>query len=126
MAEFWPHVAIILYRIRNTDHAFLVKVMRTACISCLCGTIIETIVVMYLFGSLWYRWTLPFKIVTPILHTVFSAAQLWGAKNFYSMWQSQKKKLAEQKKDEHLEGGSVEPGSVEVVETVQADAGKKA
>jgi len=109
IAEFWPHVAIILYRVRNTDHAFLVKVMRSACISTFCGTIIETIVVMWLFGSLWDRWTLPFKIVTPMLHVIFSAAQLWGSRNFRSMWLSQQRKLREQQAQQKTETGSMEP-----------------
>lgn len=46
---------------------------------------------MWLWGSLWDRWTLPFRVVTPILHVIFSAAQLWGAKNFFKMWKEQKK-----------------------------------
>ncbi|KAF2012273.1 hypothetical protein BU24DRAFT_426129 [Aaosphaeria arxii CBS 175.79] len=95
IAEFWPHVAIILYRVYPKDHHFLSRVFLFSFISTLSGTVIETIVVMWLFGSLWHRWTLPFKIVTPLLHVVFSAAQLWGAKNFRSMWLRQKSLLKE-------------------------------
>ncbi|KAK7177716.1 hypothetical protein PSPO01_16238 [Paraphaeosphaeria sporulosa] len=100
IAEFWPHIAIILYRVYPTDHNFLRKVFRFGCITTFAGTVIETITVMWLFGSLWHRWTLPFKVVTPILHVVFSAAQLWGAKNFRSMWLERRKLLREQKQHE--------------------------
>ncbi|KAF2467497.1 uncharacterized protein BDR25DRAFT_327349 [Lindgomyces ingoldianus] len=93
IAEFWPHVTIILYRIYPTSHFFLSKIFRAAFFSTLCGTIIETIVVMWLFGSLWERWTIPFKVVTPMLHVVFSAAQVWGSWNFWKMWQREKKTL---------------------------------
>jgi O-antigen/teichoic acid export membrane protein len=99
IAEFWPHVAIILYRMYPRDHNFLRKVFLAAGIVTFAGTILETIFVMYLWGWAWDRWTLAFKVVTPILHIIFSAAQVWGAYNFYKMWKKQKQLLKEQKLD---------------------------
>jgi hypothetical protein len=49
---------------------------------------------MWLFGSLWHRWTLPFKIVTPLLHILFAAAQLWGSYVFWRLWQREKARVA--------------------------------
>ncbi|CAI6338175.1 unnamed protein product [Periconia digitata] len=106
VAEFWPHVAIIQYRIYPDAHAFLKKVFRFCCISTFAGTVIETITVMWLFGSLWNRWSLSFKVVTPLLHVVFSAAQLWGAWNFRCMWLKQKKLAEGGKKDEEARPAS--------------------
>jgi hypothetical protein len=54
---------------------------------------------MYLFGSLWTRWTIAFKVTTPMLHVLFASAQLWGSYNFYRMYKRQERLLAE------LEGG---------------------
>ncbi|KAH6616841.1 hypothetical protein C7974DRAFT_53365 [Boeremia exigua] len=105
VAEFWPHVAIILYRVYPTRHDFLAKVFCFSCISTFAGTVIETITVMWLFGSLWDRWTLPFKIVTPLLHAIFSAAQLFGARNFRSMWLHQKRLRDEQRQTEGIAAG---------------------
>lgn len=51
---------------------------------------------MWLFAGLWSRWTLSFKVATPILHVVFSVAQLWGAIIFRRMWKHQEKLLAEE------------------------------
>jgi hypothetical protein len=65
------------------------------------STLIETVVVFFFWGWSWDRWTVGFKIATPMLHVLFSAAQLWGAYNFYSMWQVQKKAL--RSKDGSLE-----------------------
>jgi hypothetical protein len=93
IAESWPHIAIILYRVYPTDHKFLSRVMLSATIITAIGSTVETIVVMYFWGHAWDRWSLTFKIVTPILHVIFTAAQGWGSWNFYKMWQSQKKKL---------------------------------
>lgn len=55
----------------------------------LTGTITETIVTMYMFGSVWNRWTLAFRITTPMLHVLFAAAQLWGSWNFFCLYQRQ-------------------------------------
>ncbi|GME25359.1 hypothetical protein BKCO1_7100024 [Neofusicoccum parvum] len=102
VAEFLPHIAIILYRIYPTEHEFLVKVFRASCFTEFIGTTTETAIVMWLFGSLWSRWTLPFKIITPILHVIFSAAQLWGAIIFRRMWKQQESKVYEKKRESQL------------------------
>lgn len=38
---------------------------------------------MWIFGTLWEKWNLAFKIVTPSLHVLFTVAQLWGAWVFW-------------------------------------------
>jgi len=89
VAEFLPHVSIILYRVYPDRHNFLRKLFRAACGTTLTGTTAETIVTMWLFGSLWSRWTIAFKVTTPMLHCLFAAAQLWGSWNFYKMYKKQ-------------------------------------
>jgi hypothetical protein len=95
ISEFLPHLAIILYRVFPNSHMFLCKLFRTACLTTLVGTIFETIVTMYLFGQLWHRWAIAFKIATPMLHIAFSAAQLHGTHIFYRMWRKQERILRE-------------------------------
>jgi hypothetical protein len=56
----------------------------------LVGTTLETVVVFWLWGSLWDQWTIPFKVVTPILHALFSAAQLFGAWVFWQLARKEK------------------------------------
>lgn len=91
VSEFLPHVSIILYRVYPDSHAFLGRVFFTSMITTLVGTTAETVVTMWLFGSLWNQWTTAFKVSTPMLHLLFAAAQGWGSWNFYKMWQRQKK-----------------------------------
>jgi len=93
LAEFIPHVVMILYRVYPTSHLFLAKLFQVACITTFIGTISETILVMYMFGILWSRWPLSFKIVTPTLHLAFSAAQFHGTMIFYRLWQKQEQQL---------------------------------
>ncbi|CAF9943860.1 MAG: hypothetical protein ALECFALPRED_001582 [Alectoria fallacina] len=89
VCELLPHIAIILYRLYPTRHLFLSRLFCFAFATTLFGTISETLVIFYLFGSLWPQWQLAFKIVTPILHCAFSATQLHGSHIFYRMWKRQ-------------------------------------
>jgi len=95
MAEFIPHVALILYRVYPTSHLFLAKLFQFTCITTFLGTISETVLVMYMFGILWNRWPIAFKIITPLLHVAFSAAQLHGSRIFYLIWRKQEQQLNE-------------------------------
>jgi hypothetical protein len=91
VSEFFPHISIILYRVYSTKHIFLYKLFLISAITTFCGTILETILTMYLFGSLWDRWTMAFKVVTPMLHVLFASCQLWGTWNFYKMMKRQER-----------------------------------
>ncbi|KAF2148067.1 hypothetical protein K461DRAFT_330072 [Myriangium duriaei CBS 260.36] len=95
VAEIWPHLAMIIYRVRPTDYKNLMRIFLASVALELIGTLVETVIVMNIFGSVWGRWPISFKVVTPILHTLFSLAQLWGARVLYSMYRQQKK-LAQQ------------------------------
>ncbi|KAJ7662954.1 hypothetical protein B0H17DRAFT_1093040 [Mycena rosella] len=100
MGWFLPHLTIILYRVYPDSHHFLATLFRVACFTTLVGTTAETIVAMYLFGQLWSRWTLSFKIATPILHVAFSAAQFHGTRIFYRMWKKQERIIRDQPDEE--------------------------
>ncbi|KAJ7219160.1 hypothetical protein GGX14DRAFT_18839 [Mycena pura] len=100
IAEFLPHLTLILYRIYPNSPGFLLAIFRVACLTTFLGTISETMVAMYLFGQLWSRWTLSFKIATPVLHVAFSAAQFHGTHIFYRMWQKQKRIIRDRRDEE--------------------------
>lgn len=73
-------------------HARMSRIFLSVAIMEVCGTTLETIVVFWLWGSLWDKWTLPFKIVTPILHLLFSCAQAWGAWVFWNLSRKEARK----------------------------------
>ncbi|KAF2430331.1 hypothetical protein EJ08DRAFT_679151 [Tothia fuscella] len=106
LAEFWPNLAMILYRRYKGRHALLSKVLLITAIVTVIGTVSETIVIMWLMAQSWSRWSLVFKISTPIFHTVFMAAQIHGSRNLYSMYKSQKSKRAEEAAVIELEMGA--------------------
>jgi hypothetical protein len=92
---------LILYRVYPTSHSFLANIFKFACITTFIGTVSETILTMYIFGILWSRWPLSFKILTPMLHIAFSAAQFHGTRIFYAMWRKQEQQLKEAKDSEN-------------------------
>lgn len=89
VCEMLPHIAMILYRVYPDSHKFLCRLFMFACFTTFGGTIFETIVTMYLFGSLWDKWQTAFKVATPILHIAFCAAQLHGSRIFFLQWRKQ-------------------------------------
>ncbi|KAJ5825001.1 hypothetical protein N7447_007341 [Penicillium robsamsonii] len=89
--ELFPHLAIVLYRIFPDRHHFLSNLFLFSCFSTALGTAAETVVTMWLFASTWDRWRLAFKVVTPILHVAFSAAQIHGSLVFWRMYRRQKR-----------------------------------
>jgi len=103
IAEFLPHVALILYRVFPTRHVFLANVFRIACFTTLLGTISETVLAMYFFGLLWDRWALGLKISTPMLHIAFSAAQLHGSRIFYCIWKKQERLMKQADEEKVVE-----------------------
>jgi hypothetical protein len=112
IAELWPHISMILYRTHNDDPYFLSKVFTATSALELFGTTVETIIVMYLFGTSWSRWSLSLKIVTPILHTLFSVAQLWGVWVFWKLAQQQKERSKQSSKEIGKNEVSVEVSSI--------------
>lgn len=111
ISEFFPHVAIILYRIFPERHRFLSRVFLLSCLTTATGTLCETIVTMWLFGSLWNRWRLAFKVVTPLLHIAFSAAQIHGSLVFWRMYQRQQRYIREG--DEEMNTAKIQTKLVE-------------
>ena len=95
LAEGWLNLAFVLYRLRPNSHQFLVYLFASTCAITIIGSTIETIVIMVLFGQSWEKWALEFKIITPILHVIFTLAQLHGSKILFLMYKKQKSIIAE-------------------------------
>lgn len=111
IAELWPHLAMIVYRTHASNHLLLSRIFYLTMYLELFGTTAETIIVMWLFGSLWDKWALSLKIATPFLHTLFSAAQLWGAWIFYKLAKEQRRKHEDSIKDKDEEAiGELDKG----------------
>jgi hypothetical protein len=120
LAEGWLNLAFILYRLRSNDHNFLSYLFASTCIITVLGSVAETIMIMTLFGQSWDKWEIEFKIVTPILHIVFTLAQLHGSRILFAMYKKQKRYLAEE--DRILMDPERTAGSKKDVEEAEKEA----
>jgi hypothetical protein len=96
LAEGWLNLSFILYRLYPESHNFLKHLFLSCCLVNVFATIAETILIMTLFGQSWEKWELSFKIVTPILHFIFTLAQLHGSKILFIMYKKQARYTAEE------------------------------
>lgn len=67
---------------------------------------------MWLFGSLWDRWQIAFKVVTPLLHIAFSAAQIHGSIVFWKMHRRQQRYLEQDADLELIRGITVSSSEI--------------
>ncbi|CAI6331690.1 unnamed protein product [Periconia digitata] len=92
-----PHATFIMYRLYPTSHATLYRWFTIATIVMLLSTLLETAIVFWIYVALFKRWRAELKIVTPIMHMLFTTAQLWGARALRGLAQKQKKLLEQEK-----------------------------
>lgn len=83
---------MIIYRNPDVKSSTLLRSFCVAFWSSLIGTLAETATILGLYGALWHKWTITMKVLIPILHCIFTAAQLWGEKCTWDLWQQEKKK----------------------------------
>lgn len=95
---------MIIYRDPDVARKTLLRSFSVAFWCSLVGTLAETATIFGLYGALWNRWTLTMKILIPILHCIFTAAQLWGEYCTWGLWQQEKRKakMAQVSGDEAL------------------------
>ena len=114
VVEVPPHVTMIMHRNPDVTRESLLRSFSIAFWCSFIGTVAETATILGLYGALWHKWTLTMKIMIPILHCIFTAAQLWGEKCTWEIWQQEKKKSKRtqedvekhEKHDENLSGKS--------------------
>ena len=102
VVEVPPHVTMIMYRNPDVTKTKLLRSFSIAFWCSLIGTIAETATIFGLYGALWHKWTVTMKVLIPILHCIFTAAQLWGEKCTWQIWQ-QKKKSKRSQEDGNLD-----------------------
>ncbi|GLB44474.1 hypothetical protein LshimejAT787_1701010 [Lyophyllum shimeji] len=78
--EVFPHVAVILYRLRRDEPAFLRKIFLIASCGIFTGTLLEQVAIGMFYHQIWKRFPTSYKVVGLILHVCFMAAQIHGGR----------------------------------------------
>lgn len=84
---------MIIYRDPDVAQKTLLRSFSVAFWCSLIGTVAETATIFGLYGALWSKWTITMKVLIPVLHCIFTAAQLWGEYCTWSLWQQEKRKV---------------------------------
>ncbi|KAJ4405142.1 hypothetical protein N0V91_005504 [Didymella pomorum] len=92
VVEVPPHITMIIYRDPDVAQKTLLRSFSVAFWCSLVGTVAETATIFGLYGALWSKWTITMKVLIPVLHCIFTAAQLWGEYCTWSLWQQEKGK----------------------------------
>lgn len=83
---------MIIYRDPDVTQKTLLRSFSVAFWCSLIGTVAETATIFGLYGALWSKWTITMKVLIPVLHCIFTAAQLWGEYCTWGLWQQEKRK----------------------------------
>ncbi|KAK1992487.1 hypothetical protein LX36DRAFT_617495 [Colletotrichum falcatum] len=106
-------ISMIIWRTRRHDSKLLAYLTGSLCVWVLIGALTEVIVTIYLLHASWDRWGDVWKVVTPVIFSLWISTQLYGASRLYAMSQSEWRK--------HTRGT---PEVVPVVELHQLDSEK--
>lgn len=84
---------MIFWRIKSANHVLLSR-LAYACFGwVLLGASVETAITIWLLNRSWHRWSISFKVLLPIVFTLWITTQLYGATRIFSMARS-KQRLA--------------------------------
>ncbi|PVH96112.1 hypothetical protein DM02DRAFT_130974 [Periconia macrospinosa] len=96
VSEAIPHLTFILYRLFPTAHSSLYRWFTIATLVMVSSTLLETAIILWIYVALFKRWRTDLKIVTPVMHLLFTSAQLWGARALRGLAQREKKLIQQE------------------------------
>ncbi|KAI8302294.1 hypothetical protein K4K61_008055 [Colletotrichum sp. SAR11_59] len=105
VVELPIYVSMILWRVRRKDHRLL-SYLAYGCFGwILLGAILETSITIYLLHRSWDRWGRVWRVVTPLIFSLWITTQLYGASRLFQMARSEQRKFLNGTKQQ----GVVEP-----------------
>ncbi|TEA11354.1 hypothetical protein C8034_v007531 [Colletotrichum sidae] len=107
VVELPIYVSMIVWRAKRKHHRLL-SYLAYGCFGwVLLGATLETSLTIYLLHHSWDRWGRVWRVVTPLIFSLWISTQLYGASRLFAMARSEQRKSSGNAK----EGGSVEPVS---------------
>ncbi|CCG82266.1 protein of unknown function [Taphrina deformans PYCC 5710] len=97
--ETGPHVMMILYKRYRNRQAMLKKGFLFVALWSFTGTFLEQFAIGYLYIHNWAAWDMSLKVLTPILHCCFAAAQVHGGRVFLALSRKMAREYAESLKN---------------------------
>ena len=79
---------MIIWRVKASDNHLLSRMAYACCVWVLLGATVETAVTIWLLNRSWHRWGVSFRILLPLVFSLWIFTQLYGAYRIFSMAQS--------------------------------------
>jgi peptidoglycan biosynthesis protein MviN/MurJ (putative lipid II flippase) len=76
---------MIVWRVKNDNHQLLARMTYCCCVWVLLGATAETIVTIYLLHRTRSRWGIVWRIVIPMVFSLWIITQLYGAYRLFQM-----------------------------------------
>lgn len=99
--ETGPHVAMLMYTRDRDNTRRLKRTFLIIAVMSFAGTFFEQFAIFFLYAKHFKSWDWSIKILTPIIHVCFAAAQLHGGRVFLAMSRKMGKEYAASQSLEH-------------------------
>jgi hypothetical protein len=76
---------MIIWRVKSYDRRLLSRLAYICCVWVILGATTETAITIWLLNCSWSRWSLPFRILLPLVFSLWISTQLYGAFRIYGM-----------------------------------------
>jgi len=91
---------MIIWRVKVDNHRLLSRIGYGLGIWIVIGASTEVAVTAYLLNRSWDQWDTAFKIVTPVIFSLWIVTQLYGGWRLFQMGKSKAKAYRDSKKEE--------------------------
>jgi hypothetical protein len=88
VVELPLYTFLIIWRVKSTEHRLLSRLAYTCCVWVLLGATVETAVTVWLLNRSWHRWGLSFRVLLPLVFSLWISTQLYGAWRILGMARS--------------------------------------
>ncbi|EKJ71395.1 hypothetical protein FPSE_08403 [Fusarium pseudograminearum CS3096] len=85
-------LTMIIWRIKRDNALLLSRLAFGCCVWAVVAAITETIVTIHLLQSSWNQWGLEWKIITPVVFSLWITTQLYGSTRLYAMARAESRK----------------------------------
>ncbi|KAH7245489.1 hypothetical protein BKA59DRAFT_172235 [Fusarium tricinctum] len=86
-------LSMIIWRVKRDNPALLSRLAYGCCIWAIIAAITESVVTIYLLHMSWHRWGIEWRIITPLVFSLWITTQFYGASRLYAMGRAERRKL---------------------------------
>jgi hypothetical protein len=85
VVELPLYTFMIIWRVKSYDRRLLSGLAYACCVWVTLGATVETAITVWLLNRSWSRWGAPFRILLPLVFSLWICAQVYGAFRIFGM-----------------------------------------